>query len=94
MNLSSLKSWCSLVNCNGCVSLDIFYILALNTLKYAERFFLMESHYIYSGMKLPNKVTILLVPLSVVHVALGLGIEIITHGNANIRTGYRNDNAW
>ena len=24
--------WCSLINCNWCVSLDIVYILALNTL--------------------------------------------------------------
>ena len=30
LNLSSLK-WCSLNNCNWCVSLDISYILALST---------------------------------------------------------------
>ena len=30
LNLPSLK-WCSLINCNWCVSLDIVYILALRS---------------------------------------------------------------
>ena len=28
----NIVKWCSLINCNGCVSLDIAYILALSSI--------------------------------------------------------------